>query len=344
MSKRFIAYFLGFVLATVAFVSTAQAQIEEYHPIEPCDVILGDTIHWDQPSVYMEILPCGCRVFCEYYYAHHHGSHYVHISQYWVSLARPNCDHNLSDWTNWGRRDLSEIGLHNYLEIKILEKMGRAGTDIDGVQIFTSKAKCKSRWWVEKPVIIEFPGPIEFDPADQELIDFDLKLPKIPIDIHWRPCTGEKCCVSLVNAKFEDGFSQSTGHISTAQKFPIEVFEYDPKCTGGIFFPCTYDCGDQHYYFDKNIVRPKTLVDDNFDQGMAMAPNPSDGSFTLSISDKYDSVEITIADMLGNIVLKTTQNTTSKDYTLSNLNSGMYVVTMTVNNEIVGKKMFSIVK
>ncbi len=344
MSKRFIAYFIGVILATVAFVGNAQAQDEEYYPIPPCDVVLADSVIWDQPLFYMEVLPCGCRVFCEYYYAYTNNAHMFHISQYWVSLSQPNCTHNLSDLAFWGDRDLTDIGLHNYLEIKILEKFARAGTDINNTSIVATKAKCKTKWMFESPIDIKLPGPIEFDPADIELIDIDVNFPVFPADIWWKPCSGEKCCVSSIFARFEDGFSTETGNIYIASKSPINVFEKDTVCTGGIFFPCKYDCGDMDYYFDKGGVRRKEINVDQIASGFSISPNPSDGTITLTVSDQYKEVEIVIADMLGNIVLSTTQSLDSQDYNLSQLSSGLYTVTIKADNSIVGKEIFSIVK
>ncbi len=85
---------------------------------------------------------------------------------------------------------------------------------------------------------------------------------------------------------------------------------------------------------DNGLVNNSTLI----------YPNPSNGQFTISTNlIKNSTVKITIYDILGQIIeaetYKNQIGSFSKNYNVNFVSDGIYLVVLSINDEIISKKL-----
>jgi hypothetical protein len=90
------------------------------------------------------------------------------------------------------------------------------------------------------------------------------------------------------------------------------------------------------------------IIDSAFAQGIQQVqfekyfqvfPNPSDGRFLIRNSGKVEPYEITVSDMLGNVIMETVMSSTSLSIDLSEHNSGIYFLSVRSPKGILNKKL-----
>jgi hypothetical protein len=90
------------------------------------------------------------------------------------------------------------------------------------------------------------------------------------------------------------------------------------------------------------------IIDSAFAQGIQQVqfekyfqvfPNPSDGRFLIRNGGKAEPYEITVSDMVGNVIMETVMNTASLSIDLSENNSGIYFLSVRSPKGILNKKL-----
>ena len=108
--------------------------------------------------------------------------------------------------------------------------------------------------------------------------------------------------------------------------------EITPATTGVYYFGFhAYSDADQFYLFVDNISVDVTLGVDEFQlDGFKYYPNPVNSTLTLNAQKNISNVSV--FNMLGQEVIRTTPNNVSNEVDMSNLNSGAYFIKVTIDN------------
>ena len=88
---------------------------------------------------------------------------------------------------------------------------------------------------------------------------------------------------------------------------------------------------------DISINTSATGVKDQLSHKINIYPNPNNGEFAISLNTVKATVKI--YDVNGKLIINEIQNSTRKNYDLSNLQSGIYIVKIISNNEITTKRI-----
>lgn len=76
---------------------------------------------------------------------------------------------------------------------------------------------------------------------------------------------------------------------------------------------------------DLNLISDSSVIDDNFSKKVKVFPNPSFGTFKITLTD-YDKAEIKIFDILGKEVVSSHINSSEAQIDMTNQESGIYFI------------------
>ena len=86
-------------------------------------------------------------------------------------------------------------------------------------------------------------------------------------------------------------------------------------------------------------IRKDQLVSDK----LSVFPNPSEGSFTVELTGMEGAVDIQIMDISGQIVytdvINCSGNSTSRQFSLSHLTKGIYLIQAINKNDVISQKI-----
>lgn len=156
MQKRFIAYFLGMILATL----TLQAQELKVETPEPCNIIPNTQIDWGEVKGHTTFLKCGCELAGQYYLATEPDGQ-IHFNLVWCAIN----DHGTGCTNHKGCLipnifvDVDDVGgIENYFELAILDYHITFNAPQQPITLISSyRASCKR---VENG--FDYPGGIFF--------------------------------------------------------------------------------------------------------------------------------------------------------------------------------------
>ncbi len=354
MSKRFIAYFIGVILATVAFVGTAQAQ--EFYELpfnKPCADVGGEAIEWmnDSNVGFMMILECGCWAMVGFDYAKHNGEYYICVN--WVGIIKenPNCDghHTHKDEGTGKVYKIEDYGgLQGLAErqamkqIVMAAKMNGEDLDLTGFAVHAVQASCREA--IKYPSSLKISGKITLlDPIgglpagslwNNEVL--------IPQDWKWTlrvPCLGSACCIShYFVQQIPDSYPVAFERIV---KSKVLADELSGNCDEN---SCSFDCTNLDYDFNPSRLKYSLEVSDA--TKISVSPNPNNGLFSVFISgiDSEDAQYI-VSDILGNVIIEGYLIKGNNDLNLSDiLSNGTYTVTIYDNNTKIATHKVVVIK
>jgi hypothetical protein len=70
-----------------------------------------------------------------------------------------------------------------------------------------------------------------------------------------------------------------------------------------------------------------------------MYPNPSNGQFTIQTDEALVNQEVQIFNTIGELVATVQLNSSNTMINLSHLNSGVYMVKLSANNQVINQKI-----
>ncbi len=155
----------------------------------------------------------------------------------------------------------------------------------------------------------------------------------IPVFDMFAHCDGSVCCTAIYNVR-RDGYGQIT---NIEYKYPAGNTQEECDDSDD----CWQNCSSLVFDVDFEDFPKKSIINT---EHIKIYPNPNDGDFTFEIrNNSKGTVVLEIIDIVGNTVYKSSFKKTNDMYTSNietNLNSGVYFINITLdNNNILNSKI-----
>lgn len=193
-----------------------------------------------------------------------------------------------------------------------------------------------------KGEVEDYPVPVDNYPLASRFLNFDASLLNKKVKLNWS-VVEETGLYSFEIERSADNTNWSTvGSVQahgTAGTFDYESFDANPLKGVSYYRLKIIESSGMNRY---SAIKPITF--NEFNINLTIAPNPAKENATLqvNINESHDAT-IQVMNMQGGIVLSKLQRlnsgSSSIELPLNRLNSGMYVVRISVGNEIIHKKL-----
>jgi hypothetical protein len=342
MKKRFIAYCIGMFLATLAFVTNANAQYK-LPASPPCDDIEGFNVEWQGPVSIIKQLECGCEAIGQYYFGIDESGR-LHISMRWTGIiyhSFPECTTHIAKDRFTGKTyNIDDIGgILNYLEKEIMEfESIRNSIDLNQEIVISSQASCREYYKSS-----DFPGGIMFEGTIISLAPTieSFAFTQITDFFHegsWTiqvPCGGNACCVSYLMV--DQNFNYYPPVIEKVIKTSVYAEPLIGNCTGST---CKYDCENNSYEFIPSRLKASSSYSNTFE--IIVSPNPNNGNFSIYLQgNDIDNCQYKISNNIGQVIYNGALIQGNNSIELEEiLTQGSYTISIySKNNLLITKKI-----
>ncbi|MXV39261.1 T9SS type A sorting domain-containing protein [Flavobacteriaceae bacterium Ap0902] len=141
-------------------------------------------------------------------------------------------------------------------------------------------------------------------------------------------------CQNPENQNFELLYAQFYGE-GGSEGVPFD-YVIDKSLENSLFLTVKNQYGDSAIYNNRNLS-----VQEIQNNKITIYPNPVVDKIVLSNFDSFENLKIEIFDLQGKLILKREENSGKREFDLSGLKSGVYIITVlnTANEKLISKKL-----
>lgn len=141
-------------------------------------------------------------------------------------------------------------------------------------------------------------------------------------------------CQNSENQNFELLYAQFYGE-GGSDGVPLD-YVIDTSSGNSLFLTVTNQYGDSAIYSNSNLS-----VQEIQNNKITIFPNPVVDKIVLSNFDSFENLKIEIFDLQGKLILKREENSGKREFDLSGLKSGVYIITVlnSTNEKLISRKL-----